>query len=112
MRWHRLESAGALDVRRADGIIMRAEIHGSLTCAARPTDYDTTFATDAPRETFVTAWLLAIAVWLVAIEAGGLFATRAIAYDMGARVARPRSTKWADAACAQQHGRQRDGYRR
>ena len=93
MCWHRLESAGALDVRRPDGIVMRAEIHGAFAQAAWPADYVQTFATHPPGESFMTALLLgAVARWR-------LFATGAFANGSSARVARPRGTKWADATC-------------
>jgi len=94
MRWHRVEPAGAQNVWRPDGIIRRTKIDCVLTRAARPADHMQTLATHTRRETLVTARLL------VAVAAGRLIATNAVAHNIGARVVWLCSTKWADAARA------------
>jgi hypothetical protein len=100
MRWHRLEPAGALHVRRPDGIVMRTEIDRAFADTAWQADYVQKLATYPPCETFVAA-LLFVTWLLVAVATGRLFATGAIAHNVGARVARFRNTKWTDTARAQ-----------
>jgi hypothetical protein len=57
VRWHRMEAARGLDVGRANGFVVRAEVDGFIADSAREAEGMPTLVAKPRSYAFVTAWL-------------------------------------------------------